>query len=302
MKKPPNWSVMIPVCNRTTHLDQTLESVLFQKKHTQEMEVVIVDNSTIKIEWDRVLKDKQLKDISIYKNESHLTIAENWNQCIKISKGEWIHILHDDDYVLPGFYTNFEKLALTHPNIDAAYCRYAYRNDKLNYSCMSELVSNITIIDEKFSNKICAWQQLQCPAVVVKKETYLKVGNFNNKYKYCLDWEMWIRIAANGNWGFVPQTGAIYRIHNESLTSNNNWRNQIQEIIETRESISKIFSQNVIDESREEFCNKLNDFIVSIFTKLNQSQKKNHHHINSSLKSKIIKHVFGLIQFIKNRS
>jgi hypothetical protein len=33
-----------------------------------------------------------------------------------------------------------------------------------------------------------------------------------------IDWEMWARIAASGIWGYVPEFGAVYRIHQEAAT------------------------------------------------------------------------------------
>ena len=34
-------------------------------------------------------------------------LAGIWNRCIERARGEWVHILHQDDIVLPGFYIVF---------------------------------------------------------------------------------------------------------------------------------------------------------------------------------------------------
>jgi len=60
---------------------------------------------------------------------------------------------------------------------------------------------------------------MQCPAVVVKRSTYERMGGYRNDIPYVLDWEMWCRIAASGRWGYVAHPGAVWREHDQSETT-----------------------------------------------------------------------------------
>jgi glycosyltransferase involved in cell wall biosynthesis len=107
----PLFSVMIPVCNRTKYLHQALESVLNENYSPDQMQICIVDNSTETINWQSFLTDEERKRIQVFNQPTHVGLAANWNTCITQSRGHLIHILHDDDWILPGFYHEILRLS-----------------------------------------------------------------------------------------------------------------------------------------------------------------------------------------------
>lgn len=59
------------------------------------------------------------------------------------------------------------------------------------------------------------------PSVVVKRDTYEKVGGFSLALKQVSDWEMWSRVATLGAVGWVKRPYCLYRIHLQSITHQN---------------------------------------------------------------------------------
>ena len=89
-------SICIPVYNQVKYLKQTIDSVLNQS--FTDYEIIITDDYLNDI-FINLIKKYQLKTkIQYYKNAVALGSPENWNEAIRLSKGEYIKIMHHDDY------------------------------------------------------------------------------------------------------------------------------------------------------------------------------------------------------------
>jgi hypothetical protein len=145
-------------------------------------------------------------------------LAGCWNVCIERARGEWVHLLHQDDWVLPGFYARFETLFGTVSGLDAAFARFLVADAGGHWQHIGFLERGTAGKLEAFDRLLATRQRMQCAAVIVKRATYERLGGFRADIPYVLDWEMWCRIAASGSWGYVPQPGAVYRRHPQSET------------------------------------------------------------------------------------
>jgi len=58
---------------------------------------------------------------------------------------------------------------------------------------------------------------LECPAVVVKRATYERLGGFTAELICFLDLEMWVRIAAHAPVYYEPQILAAFRRHGDNV-------------------------------------------------------------------------------------
>ena len=215
----PQWSVMIPVCNRLTYLRQALESVLDQDPGAEKMQICIVDNSTEVINWQSWLRPGEVARLEIYRQPLHVKMSENWNTCIEHSRGQWVHILHWDDYVLPGFYESLRHGVEAYPQVGAAYCRHAYCDENGHWHRLADLEMSGSGILQYFVETLVAKECIQCAAIVVKRSTYERVGGFNVELKHALDWEMWIRIASKFPIFYEPKILACWRNHPGATTS-----------------------------------------------------------------------------------
>jgi len=123
----PYWSVMIPSYNpRAAYLEETLRSVLAQDPGPERMQIEVVDDCSPEVDLAALVKAIAGERVQLSRTERNLGLAGCWNACIERSRGEWVHILHQDDWVLPGFYARFESLSKTVQGIDAAFARYIH--------------------------------------------------------------------------------------------------------------------------------------------------------------------------------
>jgi glycosyltransferase involved in cell wall biosynthesis len=96
-------SICIPAFNRKDFLSRLLDSIHVQT--FRNFEVVITDDSYGPEISDLVKIHPVNEKIQYFKNVTTLGTPENWNEGLRKAKGDWIKIMHDDDW-----FTNSESL------------------------------------------------------------------------------------------------------------------------------------------------------------------------------------------------
>jgi glycosyltransferase involved in cell wall biosynthesis len=100
-------SVIIPMYNAEKYIEGAINSVLQQKDHHFEYEIIVVDDKSIDNSIEIVKKINYPKVILIeLKTNSGVSHARNVG--MKAAKGEWIQFLDSDDRVGNGLYQKFE--------------------------------------------------------------------------------------------------------------------------------------------------------------------------------------------------
>jgi glycosyltransferase involved in cell wall biosynthesis len=215
----PRWSVMIPTYNaRADYLEQTLLSILQQAPGAEEMQIEVVDDCSPKGAPVEVVERIGQGRIAIRREPVNRGLARIWNRCIELARGEWVHILHQDDIVQPGFYAALRQ-GTDEPTVGAAFSRFTYIDPRGNWLEISSLLRDSPGILEGWQEEITVSQHIQCASIVVRRAAYERLGGFLPQFCYALDWEMWQRIAAHYAFWFEPAVLAGYRVHPGSATS-----------------------------------------------------------------------------------
>jgi glycosyltransferase involved in cell wall biosynthesis len=210
---------MIPAYNPPEgYFRETLESVLRQAQGPERMQIEVVDDCSPGVDVAALVREIAGDRIKVFRSPTNRGLAGCWNACIERARGRWVHILHQDDILLDQFYRRFEGLFQKAPDVSAAYCRHILADDDGHWTVLSYLERRTPGVLEDFKERLAAWQQIQCAAAVVRRDTYVRIGGYRTDLPFVLDWEMWARIETTGTWGYVPEPGAIYRLHARSET------------------------------------------------------------------------------------
>ena len=220
----PQWSVMIPTYNCFVYLREALTSVLAQDPGPEHMQIAVIDDcSTDGDVWALVQALGQNR-VEYFRQEKNLGSLRNFETCLNRSIGKWVHILHGDDRVAPGFYAEIQKLFSKHPEAGAAFTNTANliideEGIKEEIVVKGPIITKSGIL-KNFLLEIAERQRLDTPAIVVKRSVYEQLGGFFAAH-YGEDWEMWTRIAAYYPIAYSPKCLAHYRyIGNNSITHN----------------------------------------------------------------------------------
>lgn len=215
----PIFSVVIPIYNRTDYLLQCLASVLEQWTGAEEMEIIVIDNASTQPMFELV-HGIGSGVVHYYRNPENIGAITNFNTGIALSRGKWIHLLHDDDYVLPGFYDRLKQSLLLCPD-SVAFAFTGYENvnkqGKLIYS--PKLDSNQRGIVPNWLQQIGETNPLNMCAVVIRREAHEQLGLYLPELSYSTDWELYKRIAVFYDCWYEPEILACYREHVESITN-----------------------------------------------------------------------------------
>lgn len=93
---PPKVSICIPAYKQPDYLRRTLQSVVMQDY--EDYEVIITDDSSDDSVKDVVAEFSENVRIRYHKNIERKGSPGNWNEAIRRASGEYIKILHHDDW------------------------------------------------------------------------------------------------------------------------------------------------------------------------------------------------------------
>ena len=215
----PVWSVMIPSYNCINFLRETIESVLIQAECAAIMQIEVIDDYSNDGDVEALVHELGKGRVSFYQQPKNVGSLRNFETCINRAKGKYVHILHGDDLIKPGFYQEIAKLFDAYPEAGAAFTGCSDIDENGNWLWDGTQICVNPGLIENWLSRIATGQLLQTPCIVVKREVYEKVGSFFAVH-YAEDWEMWTRIAANYPTAYTPLKLASYRVHFNNITSN----------------------------------------------------------------------------------
>ena len=204
-------SVVIPSHNRCELLKRAISSVLNQT--IKPREIIIIDNGSTD-NTHEMISSLFPKITYIYEKTKGVSIARNIG--IKNCHSTWIAFLDSDDAWEPQklekqfFYINNKnkKYRLIHTN------EIWYKNNKFQNQLKKHQKSGGDIFQK--SLELCC---ISPSSAFIKKEIFDDYGFFDEGLEVCEDYDMWIRITAKEEVGFLDNPLVIkYGGHNDQLS------------------------------------------------------------------------------------
>jgi glycosyltransferase involved in cell wall biosynthesis len=192
-------------------------------------ELVVVDNASEDNTPDivRSLRDSRIR---YYRNVKNIGVAQNWNRCIDLARGEYITIFHDDDVMLPENLSMKVK-AFENRDVNLVFCAMrvidAHGNQMYIHRHYPE--SRYLPGREQIIRCLKGGNCIGCPSIVaIKTSAFEKAGKFNETLLVHTDTEMWLRILLSGDAYFLADPLVSVRQHEGSDTKRIEQAGQIQ--------------------------------------------------------------------------
>jgi glycosyltransferase involved in cell wall biosynthesis len=214
----PLWSVMIPTYNCSNYLKDTIQSVLAANIPEALMQIEVIDDCSTDADVQALVQQAGAGRVAFFGQENNVGSLRNFETCIKRAKGHWVHILHGDDLVLPGFYKEIEGLFRSNLSIGAAFTGFSAIDENGKFLYNNNKVQNNAGIIADWLLTIAKNQCLRTCAIVVKRDVYEEIGGFYGVH-YGEDWEMFVRIASKFAVAYSPENLAKYRLHNNNIST-----------------------------------------------------------------------------------
>jgi len=213
------WSVMIPAYNCIAYLRHTITGVLAQDPGPDVMQIEVVDDYSTDGDVQAMVYELAKGRVTYYRQKHNVGSLRNFETCINRAQGEWVHILHGDDIVEPGFYEEIQALFTQFPEVGAAFTNSSFIDEKGEFLIGKKPLTEQPALLENFAVENAKYQHLDPPCMVVKRKVYEQLGGFFAVH-YGEDWEMWTRIAAHFPVAYSPKCLAGYRtLQRDNITS-----------------------------------------------------------------------------------
>lgn len=234
----PLVSICIPTYNGAQYLPECLDAVLSQT--FSDYELLIIDDQSSDNTWEILTQYASQDDrIQLFKNEHNLGLVGNWNRCIKLSDGEWIKFVFQDDIIRP----DCLELMLETAHIDMPFvlCRRDFFFHSEIDDATKKYYMNIPRLDELFSGADLISQNQICHAVLtdfrnffgeptstlIHRSVFERFGLFNPAMVQLCDLEYWIRVSVNSGIKYIPDPLVQFRVHPSSTSSKNSKDSQV---------------------------------------------------------------------------
>lgn len=182
-----------------------------------QMQIEVVDDASTDADVAALVRSIGKDRVGYFRQPVNVGSLRNFHTCLQRARGHLIHILHGDDLLRPGFYQRMEGLFQRYPTLGAGFCRFAYVDETGRTLFTQDAEMEQEGILSNWLERLAERQRIQYVAMVVRREVYEKLGGFYG-VEYGEDWEMWMRIAAHYDTGYIPEVLAEYRKHFSSIS------------------------------------------------------------------------------------
>ncbi|HXJ34258.1 MAG TPA: glycosyltransferase [Candidatus Eisenbacteria bacterium] len=215
----PFWSVVIPTYNCATYLRRTLASVLEQDRGADAMQIAVVDDCSTADDPAAVVAELAAGRVTFTRNAQNLGPTATFNACVAHATGRWVHLLHGDDMVLPGFYAECEAIVAAHPDVVMILGQVVTVDEADRWTDVigpEPRLAGTRIADFL---PLQAIQQLgQFAGVVVRRDAYERAGGFCTAFGHVADRDMWFRVGRLGPVWCTSRPYGVYRVHGAADT------------------------------------------------------------------------------------
>ncbi len=199
----PRVSICIPAWQQVELLKKNLQSI--SEQNFKDAEVIITDDSADNSVEKLVNSFSGLPNLRYFKNKTPLGSPENWNESIRKAKGEYIKIMHHDDWFTDAFsLEKFVRLLEENPKSDFAFCKTKVieaDTGKIRYNEPSE--ENLKKLKHD-AELPYFWNFIGPPSSVIFRKSALEF--FDKEVKYVVDLDFYIRmLRKNSLFAYSPE-------------------------------------------------------------------------------------------------
>lgn len=216
MARLPTVSVITPSFNQGQFIQETIDSVLAQDY--SKLEYWVIDGGST---------DGTLAVLKQYGRKVHWLSEKDKGQSDAINKGleratgEILTYINSDDVMAPGAVRQVVKAFQTHPKAMWLTGDYDVIDER------GHRRESIVVLYKRVQRLLMRRPTLQRillginnpivqPSTWWRRSAYEKVGKFNERLHFTMDYEYWMRLLALGSVLIIPKRLSSFRVHSSS--------------------------------------------------------------------------------------
>jgi glycosyltransferase involved in cell wall biosynthesis len=205
-------SVILPVYNDVEYVDVAIRSILDQT--FGDFELLVIDDASTDGSSERIdeFDDERIVHVE---NDSNVGLIRSLNQGLDLANGRYIARQDADDVSSKTRLERQYHYLEQNPNIDLLGTAATLIDENGEPFDSFEPHESPSLDDMKMMN------QFIHGSICARAEVIRKVGGYNHTFRYCEDYELWLRMMQKGSARNIPQVLYKKRDHPSNITTQN---------------------------------------------------------------------------------
>jgi len=201
-RSAPLISVIVPAHNASRTILRALDSARAQG--WSPMEIIVVDDASTDgtAEIVAALSGQGVRLLRLQQNGG---AARARNAGLKTANGKYIAFLDADDAWYPDKLRRQVEVLESNPAVSFVTCDSEYVEEQGRMSRPSQHACYAPSSGANAWKTLLAYNFVPTPTVLARRECLMRAGEFNSALPLGEDWDMWIRLALQGELAVIPE-------------------------------------------------------------------------------------------------
>ena len=225
-RRPPRVSVLVGCWNNAATLRQAADSILGQT--LTDLELIIVDDGSTDA-TPQLVEELRSSDSRVrYLPLVHIGISASLNAGLQEARGDLVAFQDADDWSLPARLQRELEVFERRPEVTVVGCRM---REVDGTGADLEPRTKFTAGDVNWA--LMGFNPIPNSCAMVRRQETLQAGGFDVRYRYAMDYDLWLRLAERGTVVTLDDELAVRVMGGQNVAARSE-REQIREAINIR--------------------------------------------------------------------
>lgn len=213
-QRRPKISVLVPSYNYAGGIGRCIESVLAQTHPS--FELVISDDASTDAS-DQVIRSYRDSRIRYERQGKNLGMVPNWRKCVELSRGEYLLLLGQDDYLLPDMLRR--TAAALDADAEVAMCHTAtefFTDEGRVIATTGAFQRSYVRQGVDLLESFVSGRRMVSSSSLFRRSCWEELGGWSSDFKNCMDIDLWFRMLPRWRIAYVGKILVGFRWHDVS--------------------------------------------------------------------------------------
>lgn len=212
--------VIVPCYRYGHYLAQCVESIVSQDNVSAR--VLVIDDASPDNSGEVAEELAHGTDrVTVIRHKANAGHIRTYNEGIEWASSSFMLLLSADDFLLPGALDRAVSLFNSEPSVGFTFGNALALRDsgeRKRFWPFGDKARTTAMKGSEFIARAGANNIVPTPTAVVRTSVQKQTGGYNSLLPHSGDMEMWLRIAARADVGFVYADQAVYRMHGSNMS------------------------------------------------------------------------------------